>query len=378
MSVNQGAMPADRDIGMDYLKGYACMMMIMGHFPVFDKSDQVAINIQYVISYATMLFFGINGINAITQAAKYSLKYSFFLNLGLFVFGVSYGTIVHFNLYDRFVFEILQTIAVGSLLVTLVYKLFGYNGWLFALCAFFLAALKYFFDFFVPDFHGGGILLASADYVPHVTLKPGEPKVFPGFPLLPWLFIFFWGGVVYRLTQTQQLMLAVALITIFVVGTYFDVLGDWREKWDMSLSYLLLSMIYFSLHFYIIRATSEIWLKKQSAIMLFGRQSLAFLYIHGVGLLVAFLLVKVVGQYVAWMCAGLTTYFGLKLLERWRGFRFFEHLNVWVLLAVVTVSLPALGLYNQAIIPFVIFIQFAIGVLYSKHFGDYRNIVKKY
>lgn len=368
-------MSSNRDLAMDYLKGLACLMMVLGHLPVYDKTDMVAQYVVWCINSATVVFFGISGVNAVAQAAKYPFSYLFGLNLALFVFGTAYSTIIHVDLYERYLLEIFQIIAIGSVLAALLYRLIGNRPWVFAFVGLLVALAKYGFAYFWPDFHGGGVLLVHENYRPHIQLAPNEARFFPGFPFFPWAYIFFWGVFAYHLSQRAQAVLLLTEIAILAGGLYLDVLGDWREKWGMSPAFLLVSMIFFSAHCFVVRFMPAHWLKVPGFILLFGQNSLAFLFVHGFGLLAGMIIVKTTGQFGAWALAYVVTYFGLVLFVKWKPWKLFDASWTWWLMAGIVVTLPLVAITWPVMKFLVVLSEAFLGILFAKHFGQLRNLI---
>lgn len=367
---------ASRDLSLDYLKGFSCFMMTIAHLPVFDKSDAVTAGIHYFAEYVTVVFYAVSGINTLTQARKYSLHYLLLLNLALFIFGTPYSLTIHANLYARYVLEILQIIALGSMAVALTYRVCGDRRWVFAVLGLTVIALKILRDVWWPEFHGAGVLFVHEGYIPREQLAANDPRIFPGFPIFPWLFAFFWGVFVYQLNQKEQSLLLGVVGLTYVIGEALGILGDFHEKWDTSMAYVLLSMAMLSGSFLLARAVPTHWLQYPRFMPVFGKNSLAFLYVHGFGLLAA-LAAKSLGQYAGWIIALLVTYGGLRLLEKWRGIKYMENMGAWIAMATLSLLLPVFLLTEpKAVIP-VLLINIAIGLLVSRHFNSLRDLLRK-
>jgi hypothetical protein len=362
---------------MDFLKGVACVFMLIAHFPVYDKTDTAALILTWIASPATALFFGISGLNITSQLKKYTLSSLLSVYAVLCFFGIAYSAVVHPNIYERFLLEIFQIIAIGAMLVAITGRMLGTQNWIFALIAAFIVMAKFLFDLLAPDFHGAGILLTHENYLPHSELPQGTKKFFPGFPILPWIFTFFWGVAIYQASTRLHLMILITTTAGVIATQYFGFGGDWREKWDMSLAYLLFTLAYFSLHVVVVRLLPEKLFERFSIITEFGRQSLIFLFVHGFGLLAGMSLVKTIGQWPALILAFIVTYVGMKLVLKWKGFSNFNHTITWVGLAILITTLPILNLYHPKYIALVTLSEVLLGLLFAKHFPQLRLRILK-
>lgn len=370
-------MAHERDLVMDYLRGVVCIAMVIAHFPVQDKTDEMAVLLHHLVGSVTVVFFGISGINALAQAGRYSIRELLVVFAGLFIFGTSYSVIIHPTLYLRYVPEIFQIIAIGSVLVIVAQRFLGSRPWVYGLLGVLVVAVYLVVDLVFPQWTGDGVLFVHRDYVPHDQVPAGQPKIFPGFPMLPWLYIFFWGVFSYSLNQKQQAACIFVLGAALALGLQLNVLGVWFEKWHMTPAYLILSTLTFSVAVFCGRLLPATWLRKSDFILLFGKNSLAFLFMHGFGLLVAFITVRYVGQYLAWLAAIIVSYFALKLLQRWKGLTIFEAPQSWWIMGFLAVTLPLLPLWWKATIVPVVLLEVIIGILFSKHFPLLRGLIRQ-
>lgn len=365
-----------RDLALDYLKGFACLLMTVAHLPVADKTDTAAVGFHYFAEYATVVFFAVSGMNAFTQAKKYSLRYLLALNAAIFVFGSPYSTVIHADLYGRYVLEILQIIAIGSLAVVLVQRFLGESKWIFAGVALAVMLGKVLRDLCWPELHGGGVLFVHEAYVPRAQLEAHGSKIFPGFPLFPWLAYFLWGVFAYALSQRAQGLLIAVLVAVYGAGNHWGMLGDFHEKWDTSAAYQVLSLLMLSVSLLLARAVPGHWLQIPRWVPYFGKNSLAFLYAHGFGLLAGLLVAKLLGQFPAWLTAIAITWIGLQLLQKWRGLKVFRQPLPWLLMGTIGLLLPlAIRLWPASYAP-ALLINLVMGLLIAKHFSYLRDLLR--
>jgi len=158
-----------RNQSLDYQRGIACMFMVIAHLRLADPSNQWTSWVSYISGLATLLFFAVSGFNSWQQAHKYPLRFIAASQCTLFLFGVTYSSILFVDQYHRFSMEIFQIIATGSLLVALVHRWLSLPVWAYLLIAILIVALKAYVDVIAPQFDGGGVILPRSDYVPRYS-----------------------------------------------------------------------------------------------------------------------------------------------------------------------------------------------------------------
>lgn len=80
-----------RDRSLDFLKGVACLMMILAHAPVPIPPGWGLCF--YVASMAPAVFFPVTGITTLYQIKKRNLKVLFFFYAIFFILGFSYNAL---------------------------------------------------------------------------------------------------------------------------------------------------------------------------------------------------------------------------------------------------------------------------------------------
>lgn len=368
--------PSTRDAALDYLKGLACFLMVIAHLPVQDKTNIAAVTVHGLAEYITVVFFAVSGINTFTQAKKYNLRYLLLLNVAIFIAGIPYAMVVHANLYAQPVPEILQIIAMGSLAVVAVQRILGNSPHVFALVAILIMVIKVLRDLCLPEFHGAGLLFVDKNYIPRAQLTGKSSSMFPGFPVFPWLAYFVWGVFAYSLSQRAQALMIAIIVSLMGLAIFAGIFGDLHEKWDTSVAFQLSSLLTLSICLFVTRSMPEPWLHTPRWMLFFGEHSLAFLLVHGFGLVAGFIVAKLLGQFAAWAVALTVTYFCLKGLLRWGGAAAFKTKGTWVITAAMCVVLPAIVLVWPASYLIVVIMNVLLGVLIARHFGDLRNLIR--
>src|SRR5262245_34641994 len=225
-----------RNHALDYQRGLACLLMIFAHLKLANPDNPVMWTLRFIGELAPMLFFTVSGYNASRQAQQQSLSQLFAINGALFLFGITYSIITRVDMYERFVLELFQIIAVGSLFTAIVSRQLKDTPWPYLAIAIALFALKLGFDQWLPAFDGGGIVLTSNDYVPHHLLTGDQQRMYPGFALLPWIAFFCLGVFIGGVSNQVRLVFAVVCAGLLELNLALGIGGHFAEKWDMSLN----------------------------------------------------------------------------------------------------------------------------------------------
>ena len=371
-------MSRQRDYSLDYLRGLGCICMVVGHFRVLDKQDLLASNIQLVASMSTLFFFIPAAINARLQVERHDWRILLKSYLMLALAGFSFNGVLHGNFYEFFTFELFQIIAVGAIAVVLFEHFIKSKNLHYLLIAIVLYGIKISVEWLWPDFHGWGILSVHPDYVPHAQLAIGEKAVYPGFPVLMWLFLFFWGGYVYTLSKNANLIIALSLSALAVVAHNFD-LGidfDWTNKWQMTPGYLIYAMILFCVSVKLVSLFPQRPNKLFNFLIFAGQNSLIFFFIHGVGLFVAANTAQW-GQYVAWGSGFVVSYWCLIGVVKLKPINIFRRLTPWLLLVILVLALPLLIYIDESLKIWVIVAEGILGLIFCKHFSFFSRSLKQ-
>jgi len=362
-----------RNQSFDIQRGVACLLMIFAHVKVVDPSNYWTSLANFIGGLAPMLFFSVAGATTLLQARKYSTAFIAVSQLALFLFGLAYSMLIYTDQFRQFAMEIFQIIAIGSLLVALLHR-FSSSPLLYLLTAVAVLAIKFACDRWAGDFDGAGLLLTRNEYVPHHLVPEGTPKQYPGFPLLPWLFVFCLGAFIGQTSDRIRISIATLSLLLLAVDLQLGVGGYLREKWDMTVNYALLGIT--------VTAAAPVFaarigdLAPQRLLLYLGRNSLLFFFAHLIGVLIA-LAVLQFSQLAGWLVAIGVTLIVMRLLDRWRGLRAFDRAITWWCVLAGIWALPLLVLYTPTASGGVRLLELLLGILFAKHYPALRNLLLK-
>lgn len=259
---------SNRLTDIDATKGLAGFLMILAHLD--------GARIFHFGTFGAALFFLCSGMNTILfidrsrKKRNFNLYHIFFIVL-LFFGGFTQIVISHPG-ESRLVPEFLQVSALSILLILLLSKLF-------------------------KNIHHVGFLF-PVPFVLHLLYQSGVfhlPDVWPqftsfifgsaAFPLFPWSGFFLYGIFLLHLRKTRMYLLwvfaAFGLLSLFSIY----VLSIPVEKFNMSLSYILLSLCVSAIFFFLFHILSSSRKKLHlrgltSPLEVIGRNSLMFVYVH--------------------------------------------------------------------------------------------------
>jgi len=276
-----------RDHSIDLLKGVACVLMLFAHTQLYVDLPSHALT--FLGSFAPVLFFAVSGITANFQAHKYPVTGMILTYAMIFLLGLSFASIVIGNFWEAFEMDILQIIAVGTLVLYLVQRYLKPGPWFHLGAAVGIFALKLATDALPRDLWWMG-------YLKNVVLEPGN------FVLTPWLFPFFLGMFCYLAPNRYNLWLgAAAAGGLGLAGAAGAPLGI-DNRWDMTIGYFLCSVLITASAFYGARRLPQDLMTRAFPWLLWlGRYSLLFLYVHmGVIWLLREYTQGIWGTYLVW------------------------------------------------------------------------------
>ena len=371
-----------RDHTIDYMRGIGCILMAMAHLRFFDSSEgyiSLVDIVGFIAGLGTVFFFAISGVTSQMQGQRYSSSNIVVSNLFLFVLGLSYSTMIHPNLYEFFTFEIFQIIAVGSATVALIEKYFRPSAQFYMLLALLVYIAKMCFEHLLPGFDGGGVLLNYAGYLPHDLIPAGkEPDVLlhPGFPLLPWLFLFFAGCAAYRLSNRTLLLTSVVCLVVLYVLIYgVGIKTRYYSKWDMPIGHFILQIVTLGFGLVLSRFLAKFEPGKYNVVLYFGRNSLIFFFLHGIGLVMAVNVARY-NQYLGWLTAVIVTFFVMKLLEKVPQSKLMQNMSAWLIVAAVIMLLPVFVYFYPELTSAVLVMEFLLGILVAKNYPQLGQAIK--
>ncbi|MBP0003057.1 MAG: DUF1624 domain-containing protein [Cyanobacteria bacterium SBC] len=275
-----------RDYSLDAIKGLGCLMMIVAHTTWSQwGNDPLTFTGLFLGQSAPLLFFAVSGITSTFQITRRSLQTIVFSYLAIGILGISYNALIRPNLFfewqTRLVFDILQIIAIGVIVVTLFEKLrLGLKWdetrtrWIYLLLTFVAFAAHYIVD-------KSPIVI---DFPWHfVFIEFGRV---PSFPIFPWISTFFLGVYLYRSSIPENLF--VSTIATSITGLYAFYYYSklpiaeatfYASKVRFSIGYFFFSTALISIAFYVFRRYERLR-QGNSLLVRFGTLSLIFLYVH--------------------------------------------------------------------------------------------------
>ncbi len=367
---------SERDYGLDLLKGVGCLCMLIGHSGIVDKTNSLAVTIHYLVHVGAIYFFSVSGITTQLQLQRYSVKSLLRTYVLIFLVGYSYSGVRHPDLYNFFTIEIFQIIALGVMATALVHALLKSSPAAYALLAAVLVALNWLCQWRFPGFDGAGLLLPHERYVPHHLLAPGQEEVFPGFPLLGWLYVFFVGCALYGASRRAGLILALAATTVLATLESLGIDTRLRDTWAMSPGFTCVSMIALGLGMFFVKSLRGWQPGPHNMLIYFGRNSLQFLYLHAFGI-AAVVACLWAGQYVAWIVGIVVTYYVMKGFERLPQWRRLESITGWYVLVMLCLALPLLMYFGEQWAWVVQLGEGAIGLIFAKNLGSLTRRMKR-
>jgi hypothetical protein len=261
--------PSSRLSEIDKTKGFAGFLMIAAHL---DGARLLAFG-----TFGAALFFLCSGMNTIlfldkTRGNKKYNTYHLFFVVLLFVGGYTQIVIAHPS-ETRLVPEFLQVSALAMLLIFVLSKFFkniyhvGYLFW-----------LPYLLHFLFQ--HGRG-QIQTGGAARFISFFFGTGA----FPLFPWAGFFLYGILLLALRRKKwalaYLTAATGIFTFFSIFIFNIPIN----KFDMSLSYVALSLFAATLLFYTFCLLTEHSFGQRfkilhSVLEVVGRNSLMFVYVH--------------------------------------------------------------------------------------------------
>ena len=249
----------NRDRGLDYLKGAACLLMILAHGMVADTAGWVQW-VKFIGQYAPILFFAGSGAAMTYQAQKRRILPVVLFYAAFFILGFSYNGLHVSDYWHALSSDILQCIAMGSIILVLLLRVLPARALMV------LSPIPFLLHVLLQRW------IVPADFVLREMLIP------PGiFPILPWLGFFLLGAGAYRLRDWIKAEVFIGLAVLLAVLAMMGVPMDMFNKWNMSWGYFLVSCAGVVLAFLLARWGRNLGLGPLEKL---GRYSLLFLYVH--------------------------------------------------------------------------------------------------
>lgn len=348
----------ERDYSLDYIKGFACIFMILIHAITLVTVGKSGVGgifgiLAFFGGTAPVLFFAVSGITSSVFQVKKSIKAIIPAYFVFGVMGVSYIAIWRANVYKGSLCDILQMMAMAVIIIVLIEKNIKTNKifYLFASIAVFL--IHYFITSKIPAFPLRDFLFAPAV-----------------FPIFPWISMVFFGIFLYRIDKKWNLLIGTSVFVISILASMVTKV-DFSNKFNMSIGYFCVSIFVMSTVFFISRTIK--FKRLNNPILYFGKNSLLFLYVH-------LLAIKIFAPFtnnvlLRWIAILILTYFlmlGIQFINRYIE-KVFCNIIIWVLIMAAVILIPLL-IVN---VNFIFYLEMIIGILFSVNYHKLSVIIEK-
>lgn len=359
-------MPEKRDLGLDLLKGIGCVLMIVAHSKLkmwnYDRFF-------FWGNLAPAFFFAVAGITATFQVQKYKPRTVLLSSLMLFLLGFSYNATRDINFLANFTFEIIQTIALGSLTVYLVEKYIHPISWVYLLMGFACFFLNGFIAYLL---HG-----REFSWLTGIWVTPGV------FPYIPWLSLFFIGAFAYKVNNYYNLLVFFITSIVYYSLYRFQVPDVSISKWDFLFDYFFALVIAISIVFFLLRSVKFLQNPAGMGLLLFwGKNSLLFFYIH-YAFITYFRSLKIQHEveliwnhpYLFWvltLAATTIAMFIIIFFAQWVE-PVFNNMWVWGILTVLVFITPLLVEQERLFY----FLELAYGIIFATFYQALSRMIKR-
>lgn len=344
----------DYDYSLDVIKGISCILMIIAHVPLYFNGNERMF--QVFASLAPVLFFAVSGVTTTFQARRRSFKSLFCFYVLFAVIGFSYNLMWRPSLQAFSVMDVPQIIALGVLSIFLIEKYLKPNIYIYLVLAFVVFLVHFYIGKQLPDFPLKAILFTETT----------------GFTYFPWMFAFLAGIFAYKCSNIFNLIGSLAAALLLALSLMGGIHDGTFIKYNMSIEYFLFTLTILFGTFYVFR-----WKKNYSSrspIIFFGKNSFLFLFTH-LFFILTFDWLGLSGLYIVlvWCLVFVCTYAAMLILLWLNRYieRYFDHLVLWILIVMATVSIP-LVISNAQLI---ILSEAFIGVLFSLNYKKLSKLM---
>ncbi|MHA6533601.1 hypothetical protein [Paenibacillus sp. BAC0078] len=342
------------DNSLDAIKGISCILMIIAHIPIYFNGNERLF--QIIASLAPVLFFAVSGVTTTFQVQRKSFRSLAGFYVLFAVIGFSYNLMWRPDVQAFSVMDVPQIIALGVLSVFLLEKYVKPPFYLYLLLALVVFAVHYFIGSELPDFPLKSILFTE-------TI---------GFTYFPWMFAFAAGIFAYRCKNIMNLIVALAAALFLSITLSGGVHEEDFIKYNMSMKYLLLSLVILFGTFYVFRRKTSY--SPSNLILYLGKHSFLFLFTH-LFFILAFDRLGFGSLYIVlmWCLVFACTYVSMRILLWLNRYieRYLEHPVPWVLIVIATVAIP-LVISNRDL---VIISEAAIGIIFSLNYKKLSRLI---
>ncbi|WP_379159728.1 hypothetical protein [Paenibacillus sp. sgz5001063] len=343
------------DYSLDAIKGISCILMIMAHIPLYFNGNERVF--QIIAGLAPVLFFAVSGVTTTLQARRRSFRSMFSFYALFAVIGFSYNLMWRPDMQAFKIMDVPQIIALGVLSVYLLEKYLKPPLYLYLLLSLLAYSVHGVISQRLPDFPLKSILFTET----------------VGFTYFPWMFAFVAGIFAYRCSNRVNLILTLVSGLLLAAFSYGGVHEADFVKYNMSVQYLLLSLVVLFGTFYLFRRKKS-YSTSNNLILYFGKHSFLFLFTH-LFLILAFDRVGLGGLYIVWMwgLALVCTYVSMRILLRLNCYieNYLDHPVLWVLIVIGVIAIPLL-ISNR---DFIILAEAALGILFSLNYKKLSGLM---
>ncbi|THB68824.1 MAG: hypothetical protein D6B27_01825 [Gammaproteobacteria bacterium] len=385
-----------RDLSLDLIKGIGCIMVPVAH--IF-SSKQPSVAEVWVDGFAEMgaiLFLSVVGVTSMLQIRNgYSLRGTVLFYIFLGIIGVSFNCLLPQYFIDCWAFEIFQIIAFGAIFTAVIEYYLKPKPIFYLLIAVSIVAMKFILDFAFEQGLIEKTSLPNFIFPPdNIYLDSGEID-YPGFALIPWLFIFPLGVFAYQARSIVNLIMGTFSFSLLAALYYFGYQPEIFKKWDMTIGYLLFSVTVMFYIFYITRLLNSYVLKGENILTRLGKDSLLLMYVHLPAILLTMLigvilnalkLQEIISLPVSIIVLLLITYLFIVIARMIPELSLLASVKNWVALAFITVFLPIIFLVPYLLIDIKLIyigsivllwiIEFTIGVIFALNYKQLANLLR--
>lgn len=362
---------SNRDLLLDEMKGIGCILMVFAHslmFPVVDS--KILFYTQYIGGFAPIFFFAIVGVTASFQARRKKTIHLLIYYCFFFLLGLSFNGMMQIDFVNNFQFEILNIIALGTIIVYLIEKNIKPGN----ITYLYISLITFFIHFYISQ-------TTALQNIPlrQIIFPPGY------FTIFPWISYFFIGIFIYNIKNTKNYILII-LATIFSISIIYFINVDLNilDKWNMSIGYFMLSLLILFSSFYIFR--SNIFHKTNEILVYYGKNSLLFLYLHFLVIFLVSLSItysgitkyidfNVITNFIMYIILLTIIYLILRIHDRFYTIfrKFFETYKIWVFMIIVILIVPII--FGNSLNTY--FIETFMGIIFATYYRVLSGLMEK-
>lgn len=347
-------MMKEYDHSLDAIKGFSCILMIIAHIPIYFNGNERLF--QIISSLAPVLFFAVSGVTTTFQVRRKSFLSLLSFYVLFAVIGFSYNLMWRPDVQAFSVMDVPQIITLGVLSVYLLEKYLKPPLLLYLLLPLFFFSVHYFIGHRLPDFPLKSVLFTK-------TI---------GFTYFPWIFAFAAGVFAYRCNNKVNLILASVAAVVLAFSFSGGVNAADFVKYNMSVNYMLLSLVILFGFFYFFRRKTSY--SSSNLILYFGKHSFLFLFTH-LFFILAFDRLGLGRLYIVlmWCLVFVCTYVAMVILLQLNRYieHYLEHPVPWALIVIAVIAIP-LVISNAQLI---ILSEAALGILFSLNYKRLASLM---